>query len=160
MGMYCEVSVASHEDLDRFSADPNILTMSSVRRRTTAQSISLEKAWHGLHYLLTGQAWMAEGPLAFLLVGGEELGEDEDTPARWFTREASLVIHKALSQISDELLWSRYDADQMTEQGIYPVIWDEDEEELKEEYLSYFHQLKQVVAAAVESGQGLLVELG
>jgi len=48
----------------------------------------------------------------------------------------------------------------METQQIYPGIWDEPESDLKEEYLEYFHQLKQVVASAVKSGQGLLVTIG
>jgi len=159
MGMYCEVSVASREDVDRFSVEPDILTMPSARGRATAHGVSLEKSWHGLHYLLTGNASGGEGPLAFLMADGEQIGEDDD-PVRWFAPEAALRIHQALSGISDETLWSRFDADEMTEQCIYPVIWDEDEEELKEEYLAYYHELKQVVAAAAESGQGLLVSIG
>ncbi|MCA9179414.1 MAG: DUF1877 family protein, partial [Planctomycetales bacterium] len=31
------------------------------------ESISLEKAWHGLHFLLTGDAWETEGPAAFIV---------------------------------------------------------------------------------------------
>lgn len=48
----------------------------------------------------------------------------------------------------------------MEQQDIYPGIWDEDEEDLKEEYLGYFQELKQVVAAAAQSGRGLIVEIG
>ena len=47
----------------------------------------------------------------------------------------------------------------MEAESIYPGIWDEEEEELREEYLTYFHELKQVVAQAGEGGMGLLVTL-
>jgi hypothetical protein len=122
--------------------------------------VSVEKAWHGLHYLLTGEVWQGHGPLAFLMAGGEQLGDDEESPARWFTPNETVQIHEALSNVSDNELWSRFDAEEMENQQIYPGIWDEPEEDLKEEYLTYFHELKQVVAAAVQSGQGLLVAIG
>lgn len=149
MGMYCEVSEASSEDLRR----------SARSRVATAHSVSLEKAWHGLHYLLTGEVWEGSGPLAFLLAGGEHLGGDEESP-RWFTPKETAGIHQALSGVSDQQLWSRFDADELEQQEVYPGIWDEPEEELKEEYLGYFHELKQVVALAAQSGQGLTVSIG
>ena len=132
----------------------------SVRRGSPAQSVSLEKAWHGLHYLLTGEVCGGNGPLTFLLAGGEQLGDEEESPLRWFTPDEAARINQALSGVSDEKLWSRFEANEMEQQQIYPCIWDEAEEDLKDEYLTYFHELKQVVAAAVQSGKGLLVTVG
>ena len=39
------------------------------------QSIDLDKAWHGIHYLLAGTEWEGTGPAAFLLAGGKEVGD-------------------------------------------------------------------------------------
>ena len=160
MGMYCEVSVAAREDVDRLASTPTLFAGRMQTGTATAQRVSLEKAWHGLHYLLTGEVWEGNGPLAFLLAGGEHVDGDEESPLRWFTPQEAKQIHKALSAVSDDQLWSSFDAAQMEQLEIYPGIWDEDEDELKEEYLGYFHELKQVVAAAVGSGQGLLVTIG
>jgi hypothetical protein len=119
----------------------------------------LEKAWHGLHFLLTGDVEEGSGPLAFLLAGGEQLDGDDEGP-RWFSPAETANIHQALSRVSDDALWSRFDAEQMQDLGVYPGIWDEDEADLREEYLGYFHELKGVVAAAAQSGRGLLVTIG
>lgn len=159
MGMYCEVSAASSPD-QGFSSEPDILGGLLGRGTTTANSVSLEKAWHGLHYLLTGDVWEGQGPLAFLLAGGEQLGDDEESAPRWFTAEETSRIHQALAGVSDAALWSRFDAAEMERQSVYPGIWDEAEDDLKEEYLTYFHELKRVAAAAAQSGQGLLVTIG
>lgn len=159
MGMYCEVTAASPDDLNRLSTQPSFLGGLLGSDTATADGVSLEKAWHGLHFLLTGEAWEGHGPLGFLLAGGELVGGDEEAP-RWFPPDETTRIHEALSGVSDDSLWSRFDASKMEELDIYPGIWDEEEEELKEEYLGYFHELKQVVAAAVQSGRGLLVTIG
>jgi hypothetical protein len=156
MGMYCEVSVASADDikngvLDEFMALPGT---------ATATAVSLEKSWHGLHYLLTGEVWQGQGPLAFLLAGGEQVGDDEESPLRWFTPEETVEIERALSTVTDKKLWSRFDADEMASQDIYPGIWNEGEEELREEYVGYFHALKEVAAVAAHQNQGLLVSVG
>ncbi len=158
MGMYCEVSAASQEDLGQHSEEAGLGGLFGVDTATT-DGVSLEKAWHGLHFLLTGEVWGGEGPLAFLLAGGAQVGDDEEAP-RWFTPQETANIHHALSGVSGDTLWSRFDANEMEQREIYPGIWDEDEEDLKEEYLTYFHELKQVVAAAVQSGRGLLVAIG
>jgi hypothetical protein len=159
MGMYCEVSVAAREDVGDFSDEPASFA-GAFGGVATANRASLEKSWHGLHYLLTGEVWEGDGPLAFLLAGGEQIGDDDESPLRWFTPEEAREIHTALSGVSDTQLWSRFDAREMESQQIYPGIWDEPESDLKDEYLEYFHQLKQVVASAVKSKQGLLVTIG
>ncbi|HEV2969126.1 MAG TPA: YfbM family protein [Pirellulales bacterium] len=160
MGMYCSVSAASSGDLARLSSGPDSSGGISGRGTATADRVSLEKAWHGLHYLLTGETWEGHGPLAFLLAGGERLSDDQESPLRWFAPEETNQIYQALSNVSDDQLWSRFDANEMEQQQIYPGIWDEPEDDLKEEYLTYFRELKQVVAMAAKAGQGLLVTLG
>jgi len=165
MGMYCIVSAIAAGERGQFAADADVLGWPPQRGSTesaataTATSVSLEKSWHGLHYLLTGDVWEGIGPLAFLVSGGEQLGDD-DSPIHWFTPEETRDIQQALAGVSDDALWSRFDANEMQRQDIYPGIWDEEEDDLKEEYLEYFHELKQLVTAAGEGGQGLLVAIG
>src|SRR4051812_40770621 len=38
--------------------------------------LDIDKAWHAIHFLLTGTAWEGEPPLDFLAIGGTEIGED------------------------------------------------------------------------------------
>lgn len=160
MGMTCEVSAILPQDVERYSDPCNVFSGELEPRTMTASMVSLEKAWHGLHFLLTGEAWEGEGPLAFLLAGGEQLGDDEDSPVRWFTPEETIVIQQSLANVSDEELWARFNPGEMEDQGIYPGIWDEAEEDLKDEYLTYFHELQRIVAAAARGGQGLVVTIG
>src|SRR5438270_9992408 len=40
------------------------------------QEFDVDKAWHGIHFLLTDSDWEGEGPLAFILHGGREINED------------------------------------------------------------------------------------
>src|SRR6476660_4810992 len=106
MGMYCEVLAASPEYLSQFADEPGQFGGPRQRGTATANRISLEKAWHGLHYLLTGEVWEGQGPLAFLLAGGEQLGEDEESPVRWFTPDETNQLHQELARVSDDPLWS------------------------------------------------------
>ena len=47
----------------------------------------LDKAWHGIHYLLTGTAWAGAEPLNFIVCGGTEVGDIDVGygPARVFS---------------------------------------------------------------------------
>src|ERR1700722_3238791 len=49
--------------------------------------LDVDKAWHGLHFLLTGTAWEGAPPLDFIVKGGRQIG-DVDVgygPARAFS---------------------------------------------------------------------------
>jgi hypothetical protein len=121
--------------------------------------VSLEKSWHGLHYLLTGDAMEESGPLAFLLAGGTEVPDADSGygPARIFSPAETGEVNAALADIDDSALWSRFDADAM--EGLYGFSSNQSEEAHKENYLHYFHGLKQLVAAAASRGESLVVIL-
>src|SRR5687768_4410646 len=38
--------------------------------------LDIDKAWHAIHYTLNGSVWEGEGPLSWVILGGQELGED------------------------------------------------------------------------------------
>lgn len=154
MGMRCEVTTMTPEQAEEFAAsgmDPDSLPGS-------CPTVSLEKAWHGLHFLLTGEVWEGQGPLAFLLAGGDLLDEEDDA-IRWIAPDATTEIQASLQSLSREELWSRFDAEKMAELEIYPGIWDEPEEDLQEEYLMYYDELQKLLGLASSAKQGLVVSI-
>jgi hypothetical protein len=156
MGMRVHVRAIRSADIHRLGR----AEVYSGLERGQTPSVHLEKAWHGLHFLLTGSAAECGEPLGFLLEGGQEVGEDDGYGApRLFQPGDVEQINAALAQISDDELWGRFDPELMEAESIYPGIWDEEEEELRDEYLTYFHELKKVVAQAGKEGMGLLVTL-
>src|SRR5438105_15078040 len=75
MGMYCSLRVVKPLELARLMAGDNEADDPIPRHESSPTLVSLEKAWHGLHYLLT--VTMPDGgPLAFGLERGEPVGED------------------------------------------------------------------------------------
>jgi hypothetical protein len=153
------VSALRSEDVARFLEDSDGME-SLVGGQRAGMFVSLEKAWHGLHYLLTGSAEEADPPLGFILQGGEEFGVDFGYgPARLFRAEEVNHLHIALEAVSDDVLWSRFDPAEMTAAGVYPGVWDEPAADLREEYTHYFRELKGLIARANAHGHGLLVAL-
>lgn len=118
-------------------------------------SVSLEKAWHGLHYLLCGDPWGGDGHRAFLLCGGTEHGEDLGYgPARQFDAEEVQEIAQMLDDMSADELWSGFDPEAMAEAEIYGADWEEEHEaDLREEFTEYFEILKAFVSETAKEGK-------
>lgn len=119
--------------------------------------IDLDKAWHGIHYLLTGDHDIGEPPLNFIL-GGTQVGDVEVAlgPARAFSAEEVREIDDALRPVSAQVLASRFDGQRMYELEIYPMtgVWTKDDLEY---IVHYFESFKAFVAQAASRGMALIV---
>jgi len=117
----------------------------------------VDKMWHGLYFLLTGTECGGDAPANYLLstpnVRGEGVGHVS-------ARAISTVRTKELSDYLGDLdrlaLLTRFDGVQMTALDIYPGIWDEDPEELKEGLGHAFDALKAYCRKCADHGLGML----
>jgi hypothetical protein len=87
--------------------------------------LSLDKAWHGVHYLLCGRAESGSDPLSQVIMGGTEIGDDEGYgPARYFKPSEVVTAANELNASGLEaLMQSRFDPARMVNLGIYPGGW-------------------------------------
>jgi hypothetical protein len=116
--------------------------------------LNLEKSWHVLHYLLTGETEEAQPPLGNAILGGKEIGDDLGYgPARFLTPQQVQEVASALASMKKEDLASRFDLDAMIKAQIYPVR-DESELELAQEY---FEDLSRYYADAAVAGNAMLL---
>lgn len=117
-----------------------------------AASISIDKAWHGVHYLLSGKAEPGADLASQAVMGGTEVGDDLGYgPARYFEPDRVAAIAKELSRPSLEAeMTARFDPDQMMQLGIYPgqFVPGEDDERLMEA----FRKLRQFYVDASAAG--------
>ena len=115
--------------------------------------LSLDKAWHGVHYLLCGRAEEAPGDLAKAVMGGRALGSDPQGfsgygPARYFKPTDVDVISAVLNDPAVvRNAEARFDCDKMDELGIYPG-WDDEEDEGRDWVLDALRDLCGFYAAA------------
>src|ERR1700761_9537434 len=108
MGMRAALAPISADELAALRQDPDSIL--NAPYPTSERSIDLDKAWHGIHWLLTGDSWGGEAPLALAIVGGEDIGPDLGYgPARVVTPEQAQAVAAALSDLTDEELARRYD---------------------------------------------------
>lgn len=123
--------------------------------------IDLDKAWHGLHFLFTGTDWEGEEPLCYLVRGGAQIGNVDVgyDPARALTSAQAKQFHESLSQLTQDVLRSRFDPEQMKSLAIYPDIWDRDpEDDDTLEYLvTYFDELRSFLNETASRQLGLII---
>lgn len=125
--------------------------------------LDLGRAWHGLHFLLTGTARATAGPRGYIL-GGQALGEVPVGygPARGFTQAQAAAFDDLLHCLSLPELRRRFDAQAMIDADVYPNHWERaltGEEDLFGELAGHFVRLRDFVAGARRDGMGLLTYL-
>jgi hypothetical protein len=119
------------------------------------RKLSLDKAWHGVHYLLTGEPESTSGSLGNVVLGGTEIGDDEGYgPARCFTTSEVAQLARVLDQagIRDEAA-ARYDSARMSDLGIYPGGWDE---EGRDWLLDALDELRAFFVAVAATGDAIV----
>ena len=126
------------------------------------EMIGLDKAWHGLHFLLTGTDDGGREPACFLLSGGEDLGDEDDDgfQARLLSAEQVRWFGEHLASLSTDELTRRFDPDRMTELRIYPdVIWKrpEEEDEPRGYLLAAFTELREFITSAAARSDAVVV---
>jgi hypothetical protein len=127
------------------------------------QSTDLDKAWHGIHYLLTGTANEGEGPISYLLTGGESVGGVDVGygPARALSPAEVRDFQQALAGVTPEDLRARFNPVKMKALNIYPDIWDRDptEDDSLGYCLDYFKVLRSFIDETVARKQALVIYL-
>lgn len=128
--------------------------------------LDLDKAWEGVFFIIKGQslaeAVEEEAPLLGILMGPLEIDPDQDmgcSPATYTTAEQTRVIYNAIKDLTKKELSANYDPNRITEEGVYPHIWQDDENAL-EYLLDYFDDLKNSYKKAVENGEAVVTFLG
>jgi len=161
MSMICELFIVPSQIARQLVAHPESIHDVLESLEGSDSVISLEKSWHGLHYVLTGTASDGKPPLNILVDGGVPVG-DEDVgygPARVLDHTGVAALNAALAAFSEADFDRRFDPDGLSAADIYPQIWDEPLEDLKEEFFGYLQEMKAHVKRASEAGQALLVTI-
>ena len=164
MSMICTLRQIDAAEIDDLLSHPqHIGDVLDGDEAAQGAETDLDKAWHGIHFLLTGSAWEGDEPLCYLITGGQPVG-DEDVgygPARVLRPEEVAQFDAALAAISLDDFCQRFDPTTMMAQHIYPEIWDRDprEDDTLGYLAEYFDMLKTFVRDSAETRKGLLVWL-
>lgn len=124
-------------------------------------SMDVDKAWHGIHFMLTGQSGGGEGPLALAVLGGEEVGEEMGYgPARFLSPEQVQTVVSALEKLTVEVFQKGFKPAEMSAAEIYPdVIWERDGQDALDYVSEYFQQLVVFYRETAARGEGAVLWL-
>jgi hypothetical protein len=161
MGMVACFTSLSPEALQKLQAEPDLIEEYLYPDDGDSEPpnyIDLDKAWHGIHYLLTGQAEGGLEPHSLAVFGGEEFGPEVGYgPARFLTVEQVLSVAGVLSELSPEALGKRFNAKDMEAKDIYPdAIWVRDGQEALNYALEGYQQLQVFYRDAASRGEAVI----
>jgi hypothetical protein len=120
--------------------------------------LSLDTAWHGVHYLLSGTANHSDTPPGRAVLGGIEIGDDDGHgPARYFTAAQVAAVAAALAEsLTSGDAARRFDPRAMTMVEIYPGAWDDD---ARDRLLESLTSLSGFFSAAAARGSAIITAI-
>ncbi len=123
----------------------------------------VDKAWHAIHYTLTGGLWGMTGEPASWLVFGGELVNEEDMgygPARLMENDVVKLIADALTAWDEAAFREHFHVADMVECHVYPVMDDENEDVFFQYVWENFEALKKWIRETADVGENMIVFLG
>ena len=125
-------------------------------------SFDVDKAWHGLHYLLTGTAYEGETPLRWAIMGDQDLGADLGMGGSSFLTPGQVrEVAAALADFTDAQLRANFNPAEMTAFDIYPgIIWQRDGKQALDFVMQHFAPLVQFYAETAARGDALVIYQG
>jgi hypothetical protein len=120
-------------------------------------SYDLDKAWHGIHWLLTGSAEPTGDVLSDAVLGGEEVGDDLGYGApRLLTAGRVADVADALAGVDADVLHARFDPEAMRAAQVYPDVWDREDDSLEGWLLGELDGLRGFYRAAATAEQAVI----
>lgn len=122
--------------------------------------LDIDKSWHAIHYTLNESPWGGEGPLAAVVLGGQELGEDIGYgPARYLAPPEVAAVASALELVAPEDFSAKFNPAALDAAEIYPQGWEDSMPEALDYVLDNYRQLRAFYKAAASRGEAVLVYL-
>jgi Domain of unknown function (DUF1877) len=127
-------------------------------------SLDLEKTWHGLHFLLTGDS-VGSPPHSWVIFGNYSVGGDDNQllygysfiGLRYLLPDEVSTVAKLLTSITVEDLKANFLPKVMQEVSIYPDIWTRDGEDALNWLLGYYPYLVSFYQKAASEKKAVLM---
>lgn len=146
--------------LEEIKRNPGLLDGILKEAAVGVGALDLDKAWNGIHWILTGEIAGGDPPLSKIIYGGTEIGEDMGYgPARYLTAQDVREVADALSVLPRDSLRQRYDPAAMDEAGVYPSGWADEPEEGLTWLLERFDLMAPYFQDAAKKGNAILTFL-
>ena len=160
MSMIGNLLKVTNTELDEYLKNSSLLEKRIYSDEANdSDLLDIDKAWEGIIFLLTGQCLAeADHPLVAVLFSGQMVDSDQDLgygPAHYLRPHQVAELNDQIAAITVDDLKQRSDAAQMMELGVYPEIWEDDDEAF--DYLSgYFTSVQQFYSDAASNQQAII----
>jgi Domain of unknown function (DUF1877) len=163
MSMIGNFLAITQEQLNGLLADPDSvpdLLYPEAGNALPAGLMDVDKAWHGIHFLLTGSQWEGTPPCSLAILGGVPIGQDVGYgPARYLLPNQVREVAQALASLPPSELAKRYSPKAMDEAGIYPEIWERDGDDGLHYVLSFYESVVKYYQDAAGKNHAMLLFL-
>ncbi len=161
MGMVAGFKAVTPDEVNKITLNPDsAMEFIDSEDEENSNTADVDKAWHAIHYMLTGRAEGGEKPASLAIFGGVAVGEDLGYgPPRLLKPESVVEVANLLEQITPDELAKRYDPKAMDAANIYPNIWVRDGNEGLEYVLEWYIELREFYMKARNRGDGVLLWL-
>jgi hypothetical protein len=153
----------SADELTAVRADPTTVESLIYADHDDAEpgpALDLDKAWHGIHFLLTGSAWEIGEGAGGAVLGGEPIGGDTGYgPIRLLPPEAVRTVAAGLATLEIDELRARFDPESLAAADVYPAIWDEGAEAFDGYLAPYYTHLREFYRAAALNNEAVLLAI-
>ncbi|WP_262150102.1 YfbM family protein [Chryseobacterium foetidum] len=160
MGMIGNLLRVTNSELENYLKDSTLLEAVIYEDESENENLTdIDKAWEGIIFLLTGEGIASsEHRLTRVLFSGQLIDEDQDLgygPAHFLKPDEVLELHYEISKITIEDLKQRFNPEKMSEEGIYPEIWEEGEDAF--DYLAEeFVAVQKTFAKAAQNSEAII----
>jgi uncharacterized protein DUF1877 len=159
MGMIGNLRPASDSEIERLLANPSEITRFLYGSEAGGgERVVIDKAWHAIHFALTGSRLGGDEPLNFLVSEGTPVGEVDVGygPARVLTSAQVQAIAAALQPLAPDDLARRVDLKKLDDELIYPGNWQRNGFGV-DYVVSNYRDMRTLIERLAESGQGLVL---
>jgi hypothetical protein len=159
MAMIGNLRPATDAEIERLLANPADITRFLYGSGSDAsERLVLNKAWHAIHFVLTGSRLGGNEPLNFLIDEGTPIGEVDVGygPARVLTSNQVRQIATALQPIEPDDVAKRVDLKRFDDEVIYPGNWQRNGYDA-DYVVSNYRQMRDLIVRAAHQGQGLIL---
>ena len=167
MGMYAMYQEVKKEDFKKLlESDDFFETIEELEEKDGTELCDIDKMWDALHFLLNGLSALYGDPqdniLSEFIIGSKCFDDDSEEFARYIPTERVAEIANKLNEIDFQDYLKDFDMNKFAENGIYPDIWeyDEEREEIMEELSEHFENLKEFYNKVAENKNIVVVTIG
>lgn len=157
--MIGNVCPASDTEIEALLTDPSRVTRFLYGSEADGrQRVSLDRAWHAIHFALTGSRLGGDEPLNFLVDEGTSVGTVDVGygPARVLTSDRVRDVAGALATIAPEDIARRVDPGQLDRELIYPGNWQNNGFGV-DYVVDNYRQLRTLLVRLAQEGLGLVL---